>query len=319
MTLIEVMIAIVLLAFVVFGITAITDNSQATKDRTIQTDRDNLQIETAMARLDTDFSQIWSPLYFSQKFQGSFDPSTNPNILETIYLYERHPRLRLPNQDGLPIPIMRSPEKTEFMFLSMANRRKLQNQKQSRFMWIRYYLGDMPKDDGAPNTGGTAAGVASAEGQTGKALLRQIFPEDVWSKEEFDFENTRSSVVLANVESLEFNFWNPTTKKWDTNIKSAPDGELISRGVRFLATWYDSRGLKRSTERWLRPLWPNWLPKDPAPGSTTAGTTTAGTTTAGATTAGTTTAGVSAGVQGGFTTGGFPNNLTGSGFPGGFN
>src|SRR5690606_15709908 len=95
LTLLEIMIAIVLLAFVMFGVVAITENSQNTKDRTVQTDRDNLQIETAMARLEWDFSQIWSPLYYSQKFAGNLDPQNNPGIEEVAYLYENHPRYRM--------------------------------------------------------------------------------------------------------------------------------------------------------------------------------------------------------------------------------
>ena len=139
MTLIEVMIAITLLAFVILGVTSITENSQNAKDRTLQTDRDNMQIETVFSRLDWDFSQIWSPLYFTQKFAGTLNPQTMPGLEEMIYLYENHPRFRLPSKEGLPIPTFRSREKSEIIFLTSGNRRKIENQKQSNFMWVRYY------------------------------------------------------------------------------------------------------------------------------------------------------------------------------------
>lgn len=266
MTLIEVMIAIVLLAFVMFGVTSITENSQNAKDRTIQTDKDNMQIETVFARMDWDFSQIWSPLYFSQRYQGNLNPQANPGIEEMLYLYERHPRFRMPSKEGLPIPIFRSPEKSEFIFLTLGNRRKVENQKQSNFMWVRYYLGDTPKSPGDEDAGGSIA-----EGKTNKSLLRQVFPEDVWAKEEFDFDNTRSSSMLDNVESLEFQFWNPIAKKWETNIKTVPDGENIQRGLKIIVKWFDGRGNKRSIERWLRPSWTLYMPKDQPtnPGATT--------------------------------------------------
>lgn len=257
MTLIEVMIAIVLLAFVMFGVTEITSNSQNAKDRTIQTDKDNMQIETVFARMDWDFSQVWSPLYFSQRYQGNLNPQANPGIEEMLYLYERHPRFRMPSKEGLPIPIFRSREKTEFIFLTLGNRRKVENQKQSNFMWVRYYLGDTPKTPGADDSG-----VISGEGKTNKSLLRQVFPEDVWAKEEFDFDNTRSSSMLDNVESLEFQFWNPIGKKWETNIKTVPDGENIQRGLKVIVKWFDGRGNKRSMERWLRPSWTLFVPRD---------------------------------------------------------
>lgn len=269
MTLIEVMIAVVLLAFVVIGATSITQNSQNAKDRTIQTNRDNIQIETVFSRLDWDFSQVWSPLYFSQQFQGNLDPQANPGVEEIVYLYENHPRFRLPSKEGLPIPIFRSREKTEVIFLTTGNRRKLENQRQSNFMWVRYYLGDTPADEANDEDPVTTGG--SAEGTTKKSLLRQTFTEDVWSKEEFDFENTRSSVMLENVESLEFQFWNQNTRKWTENLKTITDGEHLIRGIKVLVTWFDGRGSKRTAERWLRPNWPITGPKDAPTAATTAG------------------------------------------------
>ncbi len=64
-TLVEIMIAILLLAFITIAVVTITENSINTKDRTTQLNEDNLQIETAMSRFEWDFSQIYSPLYFS--------------------------------------------------------------------------------------------------------------------------------------------------------------------------------------------------------------------------------------------------------------
>lgn len=257
MTLIEVMIAITLLGFIMIGVVTITDNSRGAKERTALVDQDNLAAEAAMARLEADFAQIWSPLYFTQKFTGSFDPNTNPEILETVYLYERHPRLRLPSKEGLPIPIFRSKEKTEFVFLTSSNRRRLENQKQSQFMWVRYYLGDPPAGD--PD----APGSDVKPGAT-KALLRQVFSDDPWSKEELDFEDTRSAVLLENVEKMEFKFWSPQTKKWESSLTALPDGEHLQRGLQIALTWYDSQGHKRETVRSMRPLWPAVTPQDAA-------------------------------------------------------
>lgn len=279
MTLIEVMIAIVLLSFVILGVTSITEDSQNAKDRTVQTDRDNMQIETVMSRLDWDISQAYSPLFYSQRFQGSLDPQSAPALAEMMDLYENNPRFRMPSKEGLPIPILRSREKTEFIFLTTGNRRKLENQKQSNFMWVRYYLGETPRMEGDVPV------EANAEGTTSKSLLRQVFAEDVWSKEDLDFEGVRSSSLLDNVESMEFQFWNMATKKWESNLKTIQDGEHLVRGVRFLITWFDGRGSKRTAERWFRPNWPRWVPNDqPAPAATggAAGGATGGGSTAGA-------------------------------------
>ncbi len=277
MTLMEVMIAIALLAFVMLGVVGITDNAQNSKDRTVVIDRDNLQVETAMARLDWDFSHIWSPLYFTQKFQGNLNPQENPGVEEVAYLYENHPRLRMPSKEGLPIPYFRSKEKDEIVFLSAGNRRKLANQRQSPFMWVRYYLGDTPEDPDAKG---------EPDPKSKKSLMRQVFPEDPWSKEELDFEGTKGAVLLEQVEKLEFSFWNPNSKKWETNLTTIPDGDLLSRGLQLVMTWYDSQGAERTTTRWFRPFWPPVLPQDPGqngaatggtPGNANAGTTGGGT------------------------------------------
>ena len=254
LTLLEIMIAIVLLAFVMFGVVAITENSQNTKDRTVQTDRDNLQIETAMARLEWDFSQIWSPLYYSQKFAGNLDPQNNPGIEEVAYLYENHPRYKMPSKEGLPIPRFQLRDKFDLIFFTSSNRRKLENQKQSDFMWVRYYLDDH-----------TTVAEGAGEEKTAKALLRQVFPDDPWSKEELDLEKTRSAVLLENVDKLEFAFWNQQTKKWETNLQTMVDGESLFRGMQVTIEWKDSVGNERSTVRWLRPMWPRWVPQDPQP------------------------------------------------------
>jgi len=278
LTLLEIMISIVLLSFVMLGVVAIIDNSQNTKDRTVQLDRDNLQIETAMARIEWDFSQIWSPLYYSRKFQGNLDPQNNPGIEEVSYLYEGHPRFIGPSQEGLPIPRFQLRDKSDLIFLTTSNRRKLEDQRQSYFMWVRYYLDDI-----------TIEADGEGEERTTKALLRQTFSDDPWAKEELAFENTRSATLLENVESLEFAFWSPSTRKWETNLQSIVDGESLLRGVQISLKWKDSGNIERETIRWLRPYWPSVVPQDPLPnvnagvqggalagaqGGTTGGTTT---------------------------------------------
>lgn len=259
LTLLEIMIAIVLLAFVMFGVIAIIDNSQNTKDRTIQLDRDNLQIETAMSRIEWDFTQIWSPLYFSQKFTGNMDPSTNPGIEEVAYLYEGHPRFRQPSKEGLPIPKFLLREKNEIIFLTTSNRRKLEDQKQSHFMWVRYYVGESTIEDTTDGAGG--------QEKTVKSLMRQVFPDDPWAKEELTIDTTRSAVLLENVESVEFTFWNKATKKWESSLSLIIDGESLWRGMQINVTWFDSKNQERTTSRWLRPLWPSIVPQDPASGN----------------------------------------------------
>jgi hypothetical protein len=214
-----------------------------------------------MARIEWDFSQVWSPLYFSQKFTGTLDPSTNPGVEEVAYLYENHPRFRQPSKEGLPIPKFLLREKNEIIFLTTSNRRKLEDQKQSHFMWVRYYVGDTILQVAADGSGGS-------EEKTVKSLMRQVFPDDPWAKEELTIDTTRSAVLLENIENLEFLFWNKATKKWESNLATIVDGEALWRGMQVNLTWLDSKGLERKTSRWLRPLWPSAIPQDPASGAT---------------------------------------------------
>ena len=289
LTLLEIMISIVLLSFVMMGVVAIVDNSQNTKDRIVIQDRDNLQIETSLNRMHWDFSQLWSPLYFSQRFMGSLDPNQNPGIEEVRFLYDGHPRLRAPSKEGVPIPIFQNREKGDLIFLTTSNRRRMENQAQSNFSWIRYFVGDSNIID-----------ESSGEQITTKALMRQVFAEDPWAKEELPLETTRTTVLLENVEEFDVQFWNPSTKKWETNMKAIQDGESVIRGIKIFVKWKDSKGLERETTRYFRPTWPQIMIQDSQSGLAQAGV------------QGGVQASAQAGTQGGVTQGGQPGGFQGS-------
>jgi hypothetical protein len=155
-------------------------------------------------------------------------------------------------------------EKNEIIFLTTSNRRKLEDQKQSHFMWVRYYVGDTILQVAADGSGGS-------EEKTVKSLMRQVFPDDPWAKEELTIDTTRSAVLLENIENLEFLFWNKATKKWESNLATIVDGDALWRGMQVNLTWLDSKGQERKTSRWLRPLWPSVIPQDPASGATQRG------------------------------------------------
>jgi type II secretory pathway pseudopilin PulG len=255
LTLLEIMISIALLGFVMIGVVAIIDNSQNTKDRIVIQDRDNLQIEMALNRLEWDFSQMWSPLYFSQRFQGNLDPNANPGIEEVRFLYDNHPRFRSPSRDGIPIPIFKALTKDDFIFLTASNRRRSENQAQSHFMWVRYFLGDSVIFD-----------ESSGQDRNTKSLQRQVFADDPWAKEEFPIDTTKAAVLLENVENLEFKFWNKGTLKWEDNLRSIRDGESLVRGVQLSLKWKDSSGIERETIRYFRPSWQPVVVQDPMGG-----------------------------------------------------
>lgn len=317
-TLIEILIAITLLAFVTIAVVSITDNAITTKDRTTEINKNNLQIETAMSRFEWDFSQIYSPLYFTTVMKmnqglgnpdattGGFtgdtnqptDQNANP-LLQQYYenlvaRFQQNENFMAVSKEGMPIPRLYAPDKTTFQFFTSSNRRKIENTRQSHFGWVRYTLADQPNKEDQPES--VPKGL--------KSFVRYFTADDPYADKRMNVEDIKSAVLLENVESLEFQFWDYNRKKWETNLTTIQDGQAIAKGVRILITWYDSFGHKRSSDRIFRPHWPLALIMDQttntnttggAPGATTGGDTgTTGST--GAT--GTTTGGATSGANG---------------------
>jgi len=303
-TLIEILIAITLLAFITISVVSITQNAANTMERTTEINKNNLQIETALARFEWDFSQIYSPMYFStvlnisaaDPYGASADANgdgrddvtgkelkpaapLNPQLQEyyqrLVQRFEQNQHFSAISKEGLPIPRFYSPEKSIFEFFTSSNRRKIQNLKQSHFAWVRYALGESPpkKDEPEEKNANIPEGL--------KSLVRYFAPDDPYDRERIDPQNDKikPAVLLENVESLEFQFWNMNSKRWETSLRTVQGGESSLRGVKLIITWYDSSGIKKSVTRIYRNHWPMEVPQDavtaPPPGGTT-GSATAG-------------------------------------------
>ncbi len=271
-SLLEILIAITLLAFVTLGVVNITENAALTMERTTEVNQNNLQIETAMGRFEWDFSQIYSPLYFSTVMNPNqnLDPGSDPNqpnpnfspVLQQYYeqlvaRFERNEHFSAVSKEGFPIPRFYAPEKNVFEFFTSSNRRKFENTKQSHFAWVRYALANqeaLPEGEESPDIP-----------QNLKSLVRYFSADDPYNDKRLDPEGSevKGSILLRNVESLEFQYWNYNTKKWETSLKSVPGGENLIRGVKILITWYDSQGHKRTASRTFRNHWPMVVPQDP--------------------------------------------------------
>ncbi len=277
-TLIEILIAITLLAFITLGVVSVTENASLTMERTTEINKNNLQIETAMSRFEWDFSQIYSPLYFSTLMNTSQSEAvaarTQPNPALQEYYQQLSTRFQLNehfnsiSKEGLPVPRFYAPEKDVFEFFTSSNRRKLENTKQSHFAWVRYSLGEArEKDPGEEENPDIPKSL--------KTLVRYFAADDPYDDKRIDITDAarvKGAVLLENVESLEFQYWDYARKKWETSLKTINQGENIIRGVKILLTWYDSRGQKRSISRIFRNHWPMVVPQDQ--GTTANGTTT---------------------------------------------
>lgn len=293
-TLLEVLIAITLLGFITLGVVSVTDNAVNTKDRTHEANLNNLAIEGALARFEWDFGQIYSPLYFSTVLNmqsatsnpyandqldsgangGTNTGNTNSSasavapvnpqlqmyyesIIERMQVNERYKSL---SKEGLPIPKFYAPEKNIFEFLTVSNRRKIENVRQSQFAWVRYGLTDMTPEQLKDQEDNKLEGVEIPKNL--KNLTRWFDPNDPWGTKHIDIETIKGNVLLENVEVLEFSFWDFQRKKWETNLRTIQNGEGLIRGVKMYITWYDSAGIKRSMERIFRNHWPVVVPQD---------------------------------------------------------
>jgi len=298
-TLLEILIAIVLLAFITFGVVSVTENAMNTKDRTTATNNNNLQIETAMSRFEWDFSQIYSPLYFStiMNFQnnannygnnggdnsgftgqagvnsgqqsgvnsgqqagaqgGMVSPYLQQYYEQLITRFERNEHFSSVSREGIPVPRFYAPEKNIFEFFTTSNRRKVENQKQSHFSWVRYQLANQEQTkEEEENT---------EMPKSLKSLVRYTASDDPYNDKRIDpedIEHVKGAVLLRNVESLEFQYWNFQRRKWESTLRNTPQGENIIRGVKVMITWYDSTANKRTATRIFRTHWPMVAPQD---------------------------------------------------------
>lgn len=247
-TLLEVMIAITILAFIMISVVSIQNNSQEAKDRVVTEDQNFLQVETAFARIEWDFSQIYTPLYFSHEMR-QFEFSNNEENEAFNRLnepYTSNDNFSFLNYDGLPVPSNKNPEKSELIFFTMSNRRKIKNSKASHYAWVRYELESPKKSD-------------SKEGDN---LVRRVFTKNPFTSERIEWEDVKGQVLLRNVTKLNFEFWNPASKKWVDNFDLIKNGKNIIYGLKVKMKWIDIDEIENEYVRVFRPLFPRFSPED---------------------------------------------------------
>ncbi len=250
-TLIEVIIATTLLSFIMMGVISISNDSIDTKERIITEDREKLQIQTALARIEWDFSHIYSPLYFSLKFESEkeednsdFDPEAD-NINTQ---YTSNKRFSFASKGDLPVPKILNPEKTSIEFFTTSNRNYHHNSKQSKYGWVRYFLKPMElNDEERQNELGTFK------------LMRAFSGENPFSAEGDLLDNQKSYEILEHVHKLELSFWDAKNKKFVSSLSELEDEEAkhLLRAIQLKIYW---KGLPESepivVTKSFRPLWP---------------------------------------------------------------
>ena len=201
-TLVEVMISITILMFISFATYKMVDTNVDTKERVVKEDRQTIQSLVAIGRLDSDISQIYNPLYASVK---SVPTSTSGNDIYSDNTSDANGAFDGKTESGALIPQFKSEDKSTLMFLTLANRRKIADSKESRFGWVKYSLRPMEPDPDNPDD--KTAGLSELVRQT---ITTDIFnPTQDWSKPKFQ-------VVMEKIKSLEFSFWDERSKKFTT-------------------------------------------------------------------------------------------------------
>lgn len=259
-SLLEILISITVLSFITIAITAFTENSISTAIKVTSEDNESLQIETAMARLEWDISQLYSPLYFDH----AMDPQGLSEIEGEIYNrladhYQSNARFSMLSYSGLPIPVFQNPDKTTLILFTSSNRRKIKNAKQSHFAWIKYEI--QTEDLTKENEDRVAQGLAEIPEKTNK-LVRKVYTKDIYAKDEVDWDDIKSQVLMHKVTSLKIEFWNPKTKKWVASLDLIKDGSNVIYGIRILLQYLDPSSIEVSTVRVFRPLYPSFTPEN---------------------------------------------------------
>jgi prepilin-type N-terminal cleavage/methylation domain-containing protein len=246
-TLLEILISITLLSFVMMGVISVTENSTVTKERVTREDRESLQIETAMAKVKFDFTHIYSPLFFDIPMLFDEDAEEVNQLIQGRY--RENDRFDGPDYNNRPIPNFSAPEKDTFEFFTLSNRRRYQDQKQSRFGWVKYTVEQVTSSNGEKDI------------ET-KALVRYFSADNPYANQRIDTTRLKPQILLERIDKLIFYYWDPKKSRWQDSIDFVEDGKNKLRGLKLEIKWKDSQGYEKSTTRIFRALFPSFTPED---------------------------------------------------------
>lgn len=251
-TLIEILVAITILSFMMISVYTIIDNNIITKETVVAEDREFLQSYTALYRIDQDITQMYSPYYYSwsqikkdpNNRQSSFGGGYGSSNLAANNRFIPSQYFPKANYKSQPVPLVAQEEKSNLSFMTMANRRYLEGQKQSRFAWVEYSLQADEREASQIPEGGSSV------------LVRKQISESVFDPN-LDFSKVKPQILLRGIKELAFEFWSRKDIKWVDNIRLLPPEERDAiRAVRVILTWIDQNNNERTTIRVFRPLWP---------------------------------------------------------------
>jgi prepilin-type N-terminal cleavage/methylation domain-containing protein len=242
-TLIEVLIAIVLLAFISLYTYKMIDTNIDTKDRVLKEDQLLIQTLTAISRIDIDFTQIYSPLYSASKAMPSNGTSTPyQESSSTNEMFDGKTKI------GMIIPQFQSEDKSSLVFLTASNRRKITDTKESRYTWIKYSVRrtEKSKEDSDYRNLNT---IGENE------LIRQTISSNIYANQ-LNWNEAKSQILLTQVKSVEFSFWDERAKKYTTSIQELNENKNVMRAIKLNLIWVDEENHEQKIEKIFRILNP---------------------------------------------------------------
>lgn len=246
-TLIEVLIAIVLLAFVSLYTFKMISTSTDTKENVLKEDQTIIQTLTAVARLDSDFSQLYSPLFFSSK--SSPNLGNNSAYQDNVVPNGQYDGK---NKNGLVVPQFLSPDKSTLIFYTSSNRRKVADTKESRYMWVKYSLRPEETDKNSNDN--------SKKTQSTYQLVRQVIGTNIYSSD-LNWNDVKPQVLMDSVKSLEFSFWDERAKKYQSSLQDLNENKNAVRALKMSLIWVDENDHEQIIEKTYRIIQPYYNSK----------------------------------------------------------
>ncbi|MCK5884128.1 MAG: prepilin-type N-terminal cleavage/methylation domain-containing protein [Bacteriovoracaceae bacterium] len=236
-TLLEILMAIMVLSIMMVLVFDMSSTSTETVERVMAEDREYMQVQTAFAIIDRDFSSYYTPLFTEvPKKQNPGESSRNDGDNE---------RFDGVTHMGKLIPIVDNQEKHELIFMTSSNKRRLQGIKQSNFAWVRYTL--RPKEKNSNDE--------DEDGPKGEfELVRQYSADDPYSPS-FEWDQIKSNILLRNVTKFQFYFWDNAKEDFVESISDISEKQKVVRLIRVNLTWINRNGFKIETNRSFRAMW----------------------------------------------------------------
>jgi prepilin-type N-terminal cleavage/methylation domain-containing protein len=240
-TLIEILVALTIMSIMMLSIYDIVDGNIDIKERVVSEDREYLQVYTALSRIDKDLSLLYSPLYYDsmEKKEGASEnsPPTQGKVANTM---PENDFFKVVSKRGHPIPLFERNSENEIMFLTSANRRFIEGQKQSRYAWVKYYLEKGEEEDPKDSL----------------RLYRQVINENIYDAN-LDIDKARKTLLLTGVISLKFLYWEVKTEKWRDKYDFRKQRPPLS--IKVILEWNTKateENEPQKIEQIIRPYWP---------------------------------------------------------------